>query len=256
MYAKECALLMDVDQNLLLGEVARIRAGMSGDRETQDFVERQRKAQAQEAAEAIASSQQTSQGGTIRISIGSSIEELEKELTRYLIRYGHMSFELREGNKSFEKNIAQTIVGMMRTEIGFEFQNPTYKTIYNCYVEQMEQLGEGVEVPLSNFINYPSAEVSSTAVDLLTTDDNYAPSKLWSRHEIGIQSEEDRLSEAVPRAIVLYKSKVIELISAQLQAQLANPNLDDDSAIDLTKKIAALNRERSNIAKQVKRLIL
>jgi len=82
------------------------------------------------------------------------------------------------------------------------------------------------------------------------------PSKLWDKHEIGIQTENDLLSEAVPRAIVLYKSKVIEFIASQLQAQLADPNLDDDTAISLTKKIAALNKERSNIAKQVKRLIL
>ena len=252
MYAKECGMLMDINENLLIGEVARIRAGVNSDNETREFFERQRQAQAKEAAEAISATQSNSKG----VSIGSSLEELEKELTRYLLKYGHLSFELLEAGKVFEKNIAQTIVGVMRNEIGFEFQNPTYKTIYNCYVEQMERLGVGVEVPLSHFINYPAAEVSSAAVDLLTTNDNYVPSKLWNKHEIGIQTENDLLSEAVPRAIVLYKSKVIEFIASQLQAQLADPALDDDTAISLTKKIAALNKERSNIAKQVKRLIL
>ncbi len=252
MYAKECALLMDIDENLIIGEVARIRAGLNSDRESREFFERQRQAQAKEAAEAI----NTTKVGPAGISIGSSLEELEKELTRYLLKYGHLSFELREGKKSFEKNIAQTIIEVMRNEIGFEFQNNAYKIIYNLYAEQAQKLGYGVEVPLSHFINHPSPEISSVAVDILTMEDNYVPSRLWSKHEIGILSEDDRLSDAVPRAIILYKSKVIEFISAQLQAQLASPETDEDTAIDITKKIAALNKERSNIAKQVKRLIL
>ena len=248
MYAKECAEIMDVDENLLLGEVAKLRAGLSGDREEQEFIERQRQQKMQEAAKNLQSS---SSAGT---AIGSGIEELEKELTRYLIRYGHLSFNLKEGRELKEYNVAETIVDMMRNVIGFDFQNPDCRAIYECYVANMSAVGE--EVSLSLFINYPSASVASMAVDLLTMDDNYVPSKLWSEHDIGISSEKDRLSEALPRAIMLYKSKVIERLSATFQAQLGDPNTSEEEALEIVGKLRALNNERNDISKKLKRLIL
>ena len=248
MYAKECAEIMDVDENLLLGEVAKLRAGLSGDREEVEFIERQRKQKVQEAAKNLQSSSST---GT---AIGSGIEELEKELTRYLIRYGHLSFCLKEGRELKEYNVAETIVDMMRNVIGFDFQNPDCRAIYECYVANMSAVGE--EVALSLFINYPSSSVASMAVDLLTMDDNYVPSKLWSEHDIGISSEKDRLSEALPRAIMLYKSKVIERLSATFQAQLDDPNTGEDEALEIVGKLRALNNERNDISRKLKRLIL
>ncbi len=248
MYAKECAEIMDVDENLLLGEVAKLRAGLSGDREEQEFIERQRQQKMQEAAKNL---QNSSSAGT---AIGSGIEELEKELTRYLIRYGHLSFNLKEGRELKEYNVAETIVDMMRNVIGFDFQNPDCRAIYECYVANMTAVGE--EVSLSLFINYPSASVASMAVDLLTMDDNYVPSKLWSEHDIGISSEKDRLSEALPRAIMLYKSKVIERLSATFQAQLDDPNTGEDEALEIVGKLRALNNERNDISRKLKRLIL
>ena len=248
MYAKECAEIMDVDENLLLGEVAKLRAGLSGDREEQEFIERQRQQKVQEAAKNL---QNSSSAGT---AIGSGIEELEKELTRYLIRYGHLSFNLKEGRELKEYNVAETIVDMMRNVIGFDFQNPDCRAIYECYVANMSAVGE--EVALSLFINYPSSSVASMAVDLLTMDDNYVPSKLWSEHDIGVSSEKDRLSEALPRAIMLYKSKVIERLSATFQAQLSDPNTSEEEALEIVGKLRALNNERNDISKKLKRLIL
>ena len=248
MYAKECAEIMDVDENLLLGEVAKLRAGLSGDREEQDFIERQRQQKMQEAAKNL---QNSSSAGT---AIGSGIEELEKELTRYLIRYGHLSFNLKEGYELKEYNVAETIVDMMRNVIGFDFQNPYCRAIYECYVANMTGVGE--EVALSHFINYPSGSVASMAVDLLTMDDNYIPSKLWSEHDIGVSSEKDRLSEALPRAIMLYKSKVIERLSATFEAQLEDPNISDDEQLEIVGKLNVLNKERNDISKKLKRLIL
>jgi DNA primase len=87
-------------------------------------------------------------------------------------------------------------------------------------------------------------------------DDNYIPSKLWSEHDIGVSSEKDRLSEALPRAIMLYKSKVIERLSATFEAQLEDPNISDDEQLEIVGKLNVLNKERNDISKKLKRLIL
>ena len=38
VYIKECARIMDIDENILISEVARKRMSTTGDRETDEFV--------------------------------------------------------------------------------------------------------------------------------------------------------------------------------------------------------------------------
>lgn len=41
VYIKECARIMDIDENILISEVARKRMATTGDREADEFVRRQ-----------------------------------------------------------------------------------------------------------------------------------------------------------------------------------------------------------------------
>ena len=91
---------------------------------------------------------------------------------------------------------------------------------------------------------------------MLTGDDNYAVSRLWQKFDIVVESEQQRLPVAVPRAVILYKSKVIDEIIAELRAKLADPSLPEDELAALTHQIAVLNQERTLIAKRLSRLIV
>ena len=64
------------------------------------------------------------------------------------------------------------------------------------------------------------------------------------------------LPEALPRAVILYKSKVIEGIIQELQHRLSAPDLSEEEEIRLASQISALNRERILIAKKLDRSIL
>ena len=105
VYIKECARIMDVDENVLIAEVARKRAVQSGDRETEEFVRRQQSQMRQ---------QQSQQGSaepdlTKPSSGGSSLDALEKELMTYLLKSGHMNYQLVERKQMGDVNIAQEI---------------------------------------------------------------------------------------------------------------------------------------------------
>ena len=62
------------------------------------------------------------------------------------------------------------------------------------------------------------------SVDILTSDDNYVPSELWRRKEIHMETDAEMLAVGVPKAVTLYKSKVVEALIKELQAKL-----DDES---------------------------
>lgn len=248
MYIKECAKIMDIDEQVLMGEVARQRISYRSDSQAEEFIRRQ-------------SARQNSQPQTAPVvslldsalTAGSTCDELEKELTKYLLKYGHMDFEFKDAGNTVPLNVAETIISELQT-LGCEFRNPIYRSIYDTYKKLFEQNGVGVEIPMHNFITNPDAEVCNVSVDLLTSDENYTTSKIWQRHDITDQSEIQILSTAIPRVILLYKSKVIEILISELRDACAEAS--DQQKTQMAMRIVALNNERRAIAKKLSRIII
>lgn len=248
VYIKECARIMDIDERILIGEVARKRLTTSGDRETDEFLRRQTALQRQEESRPEADYKS-------RVEAGSSVEALEREIVKYLLKYGHCSFDFKEGRTMVACNVAEVIFSEL-SEDNIEFRNPVYAKIMAAYREQWEQLGTGVEVPVHLFINHVDPEVCNTAVDILTSDDNYVPSEIWKRKDIHVESDAEMLAVGVPKAVTLYKSKVIEGMIRDLQERLADEGLGEEEQDTLLQRLAGLNRVKVSIARKLQRSIL
>ena len=251
VYIKECARTMDIDEQILIGEVARKRLTSSGDRETDDFLRRQAAVRQHEAGPDTRPEAEY----TSKVEAGSSFEALEREIVKYLLKYGHCSFDFKEGNTMVPCNVAEVIFAELSDD-RIEFRNPVYAKIMAVYREQWEQSGTGVEVPAYLFLNHIDPEVCNRSVDLLTADDNYVPSELWKRKEVHVESEAEMLAVGVPKAVTLYKSKVIESLIKELQARLADENLSEEEESDLIQRLNNYNRVKVAIARKLQRLIL
>ncbi|WP_300739445.1 DNA primase [uncultured Alistipes sp.] len=247
VYIKECARIMDIDERILIGEVARKRLTTSGDRETDEFLRRQTALQRQEESRPEADYKS-------RVEAGSSVEALEREIVKYLLKYGHCSFDFKEGRTMVACNVAEVIFSEL-SEDNIEFRNPVYAKIMALYREQWTQLGTGVEVPAHLFLNHLDPEVCNASVDILTSDDNYVPSELWRRKEVHVESEAEILAVGVPKAVTLYKSKVVEGLIRDLQTQLAG-ELTEQQESEIMQRLAGYNRVKVSIARKLQRLIL
>ncbi len=252
VYIKDCAKIMNIDEQVLVAEVARKRIASTGDREAEEFVRRQRSIQQTEKRAEQLSEADIS---TRNLRAGSSIEALERELTKYLLKYGHCNFEFREGRDSVSLNVAAEILRDLDSD-SLHFDNKIYDSILTAYREQWRALGEGVEVPSQYFVNHPDPEVCNVAVDILTSDDNYVASALWKRKDIHVESEEEMLSHGVPKAITLYKSKIIERLIAEQQALLASDDLSEEAQTEIMARLNRYNKVKVQIAKKIQRLIL
>ena len=247
VYIKECARSMDIDEQILISEVARKRMTTSGDREADEFLRRQTTLRQREA-------QQPEVEFVKQVEAGSSFEALEREIVKYLLKYGHCSFDFKEGRTMVACNVAEVIFAELSDD-NIEFRNPVYTKIMAAYREQWAQLGAGVEVPAHVFLNHIDPEVCNMSVDILTADDNYVPSELWRRKEIHVDTDAEMLAVGVPKAVTLYKSKVVETLIKDLQAKLGD-ELTDDEEREIMQRLAGYNKVKVTIAKKIQRLIL
>ncbi len=245
VYVKECAEKMQIDEQVLLSEVARKRLSYNDDKEATEFIRRQQSIIRQQAAV-----EKPYEG-----SVGSGVEALERELTKYLIKYGHCDFEYKQGREMIPLNVAETILSDLDAN-GFDFQTPVYHSILQTYRELYAQSGRGVEIPQYHFVNHPDPDVCNAAVDLLTSEDNYVASKIWEMHDMVVESEQERLGVAVPRAVILYKATAIKALIAKLTEDLKAEDNTEETEKNILYQISVLNEERRKISDRLERTVL
>ena len=254
-YIRYCSEIMNVDQQTLAVAVARKVDGVGGDREAQDFLRRQQFREHQQATPSslyVAQPQQQlgHPSAKVELSGGTTPETLERELTKYLIKYGHLSYQELDGRDVHDINVAQFIFEELDQD-GLQFEIEVYRTILECYREEWKRLGVGEEVPMHIFINHHNPEVSRVSIELLTSDDSYVISKIWEQKEVHIESDEEQLAEGVPKAMVLYKLRTIDKRIAELIARMAAGEDDED----LVSLVAKYQGVRVEIARTIGRLI-
>ncbi len=94
------------------------------------------------------------------------------------------------------------------------------------------------------------------SVDILTSDDNYVLSELWRRKEIHLDTDAEMLAVGVPKAVTLYKSKVVEALIKELQAKLGDEHSRRRTMRDIMQRLTAYNQVKVTIANKIQRLIL
>ena len=247
IYIKECARTMDVDENVLIAEVARKRAVQTGDKQTEEFIRRQQaQLQREERPEVDLSRTATA---------GSGVDTLEYELVKYLLMAGHKCYEVMEARQAVQINVAEEILRSIEAD-NISFLNPIYNQILQTYREQWHRLGVGVEVPAEYFVNHPDPEVCNMSVDIMTSDDNYVASGIWQQKDIHVESEEEILAVGVPKAIMLYRSKLVErMINTELE-RLRSGELTEEEEAECSMLITRLNQVKNTLSKESDRLIL
>ncbi len=249
VFIKECARIMDIDESVLIAEVARKRVQQAGGgREAEEFVHRQQMLLRRE--------EQLNKPDMIKpATAGSSVEALEYELVKYLLKSGHKCYEVMEARQVVQINIADEILQSLDDD-NITFTNQVFQKMLDTYRQHWQELGVGVKVPEQYFVNHVDPQVCNMAVDILTSDDNYVPSELWRRKDVHVESETEILSVGVPKAIMLYRSKVVErMIQVQLQ-RLGDDTLTDEERDDCIRQLTKYNKVKTAISLQSQRLIL
>ncbi|MEY1640473.1 DNA primase [Tenuifilum osseticum] len=239
VYIKECAKLMDIGEEVLYSEVGKLRRSRM-----EQLLQRER-------TEAVREHETPKIPAFVQ---GISCEEQEKEIVRFLLNSGNQvlfSQEVEGTNELITITAAQYIIDEILND-DLEFQNLIYKKVFDEYVRLLET---NVEVDNRFFINHTDPEISQMAVDLLT--EKYVLSRIWEKHKAEVSESPDFLQTAIPKAIMVYKSKVLKLAISKLTDELSKLKPDQvEETNQLLLRLRELYALMNKMSKDLDRVIL
>ncbi|MBN1790036.1 MAG: DNA primase [Bacteroidales bacterium] len=232
VYIRECSKLLDVDEKLLYSETARFR--------------RNRYEQKVKQADVRDFSAHADTSPTPRIEHVPDKYSAEKEVIRLLILYPEKRFVIDAGEGSETET---TVLEYMLNEIKqdeLEFHHPVFNRLFQEIITCRDQNGL---ISDQLFIKHPDETLAQAVVDLITSA--YDLSKIWKRRENYFETEEMRLKEIVPEAILAFKNEKVMKLLKETEADLrhAQEQKNEERIQALQVKYIVLNNLKINLSK-------
>ncbi len=239
VYIKDCSRLLDIQENVLYTEITANR----------------RKKMEQVLGKIPAQSEVKTAPLPGFVS-NIYCEEQEKEIVYFMLRHGNVVFWKPDSNEEDKERPSVSMGQYIINEIlndDLDFKNLVYQKIFNEYLSQLEI---NPDVDINYFVNHSDSQISQIAVDFLSTP--YTLSKIWVNHETFSEDDADFLHHAVPKAILVFKSKILLQAIKKLHAELAKLNSIDqvEEINEVFKKNIILNDLKNTLSKELDRIVL
>jgi DNA primase len=239
VYTKQCSALLDIDEQVLISELNKVRRKSLKQVLPEEDVE--------ELTPDVMKAHQPVESATT--------ERQELEIVRLLLNYGNHSIDFYEereipdshGRKETIKHsvrVANYIVEEMHhDEITFT------NLIYNYFLTESAALIEQQQDILpEHFYKSENPAVSELAVELLSP--KYFLSENWEgMHKISVPSEEAILRDAVEKAVYHLKNKRVMKLIEENQAKIRHAHLNNEEYMHLLEYQQKLDAIKMQISK-------
>ncbi|MEX0988452.1 MAG: DNA primase [Bacteroidales bacterium] len=233
VYLKECSLLLDVEEAVLYTEVNKIRQL----RREQDWKrERPRPDQ-------LFVPEQPTVPAFVQ-NIFSEVEE--REIIYFLLKFGNLTLRL-SGEENSDITVSQYILREIQND-ELQFTNLVYKQVFED-VKAMIESGKKIDERVFTF--HDNKAVQDLAVDIVTS--KYELSKVWKRKESYIELPGENLGVEVPKALLLYKLKVVDMALDDLRKQIETTEKKGDT--DKVMELMAYLRDVESAKNEISNLI-
>lgn len=202
VYVKECARLLDIEEQVLGLEMNKIRLKKDGARKPKREEEAQQLQQAQPVEEA-AEETLVEQAEKLAQEIS---ESQEAYILRLLLQYGDHIIEIEGEDEErnmleMEVTVGEYVFYELKRD-NVEFLNPVFQLFAEAYHHEL--LNE--KIPDQKFfVHHSNPAVSQVAVNLISNE--YKLSENWSRFGIHIEDEKFVLKKSVQHALFSLKEK-------------------------------------------------
>ena len=180
-----------------------------------------------------------------------SLAPCEREILGFILEEGCTNLDFDRDSKYYIEgdaiNVAEFIDGIFADDEA-EFVNLPYKKVYDEYFRMYDD-GLTQEQIQTRLLNSMDDTVAEVAKDLLI-----------EKHQITVKNYEDsltsvttRLVQFVPRSLLVYQSKKVELILKGLMDELA-AETDETRQVELLTKISDFNKARTRLNNELGRV--
>ncbi len=253
VYIQDCANILDVNETVLMREVNKIRI-KNYDKKKDANTSDNGKYQLLEQSIPEISKSTTSE---------SNFWKFEKEVLRYIIRYGMTPLYVRYTSRNItEKGVTEkvkevseigpSVLDVIRFDLerdNIVFTNEIYRKMYDEAVKQMEDENF---TPSRYFISHPNPEFSKIASDMMS--DRYQLSKIHAKstgNSLDDKNsqllEENLLESLVVKATTELKNRHILHHINEVKKQMKTA--DDSEMEDLLKRLNSLQQLKKEISK-------
>ncbi|MBK7666712.1 MAG: toprim domain-containing protein [Sphingobacteriaceae bacterium] len=241
VYIKECASIMELQENILQQEVNKLRRakGIKGE-------------QKQETTNADVPTETFFEEEEKQESIIISESE-EKELLRLILQYGNVIISVEAENEAkeaheFELTISEYVLfELMRDEISF--LNPIHQMILDEYTHQLQ---EGSLPEFNYFKNHLNPAISTFAIDMASATSEL--SHKWESFGVLVENEIYTLKKAVTHTIYSLKEKRLGLMLHEKQELLKTAPEEEHE--DILRDILRLTKVKTHVNKLLGRIVV
>jgi len=175
----------------------------------------------------------------------------EKELLGFILEEGCSELLFDVDSKYYVEgetmNVAEFIDGILADDDA-DFVNISYRKVYELFFQMYEE-GLSQQQMQSRLLNSMDPEVAAVAKELLI--EKYQITV--KTYEQSLTSTSTRLVQYIPKTLLAYQCKKVELILKDLTSKLASES-DPERQVELLSKISDFNRARTRLNNELGRV--
>lgn len=234
VYVRECSTQMEVEEQMLFEEVAKLKNKQSGS----GFIRQQRAVQTSPPIKGAAT--------TVQPNASYPLETEEREVLRCLLKYGHLTLgEIKMGEETKEATVAEYIIHELRQD-NLKSKNEIHNIILEAYEQQITQKGFNIDRIL---VSHADPRVSMLVTDLIARE--YPLSRIHTRHG-HVNKDEDILTTLVPRVVIELKWKMVKWHISEVREELQKHDKEGnlDKVMELMGELTKLHEAFKIISKE------
>ena len=176
----------------------------------------------------------------------------ETTLIRLLVIYGtsplNFEYEKEEGEEEVTTVSTAEYILSELSDDEIEFSHSVYNKIYTEFVTHVNEHETILDV--THFVRHRDPEISQAVSELLS--DKYQLSD-WSKKEIFVPTETDKLKELVKESVIRLKSKQVKIKIAEMLMQMKENTVPEEERLNFLHNFQQLNNLSMHIDKELGR---
>ncbi|MBL7894937.1 MAG: DNA primase [Bacteroidia bacterium] len=242
VYIKECASIMELQENVLQMEVTKLRRNKASKGENKPVQPEVNEA----LTEALTGTEEKQENLIVA-------ESEEKELLRLILNYGNVIIEIEAENEDkehhdFELSVSEYVLFELMRD-GIDFLNPIHQMVLDEY---MHQLQENKLPDFNYFKNHLNPAISTFAIDLASATEEL--SEKWNAFGVLVEREIYHLKKATQHTIYSLKEKRLSKMIHDMQEELKTA--PGETHEEILKDILRLTQIKMQVNKLLGRIVV